>query len=609
MRREIAAAILVAALSFFAFSIYLLALPEIADGDSYYHLGIAKQYATNGIIHDLPWARFSIMARGFGDKEFLFHLLTAPFTVFGETEEMGRLAVAFFNAMIVGVLAWLGIRALGWWGLLVPFVVYLGSSSFWGRAMRLRPEILALLILLLAIWLAARRRYVLLLIASFVFAQSYTAAHVVVGLCVIFAAVDYVRERKIDLMLVASPAIGVVAGLVFHPHFPHNLVVWWYQNVLFFVNKARLDVGAEILPPTASAMIVTNLAAAIVIAAMWISSYSTTDRDDLRRPAQYFTVAAIVFALLYVFMSRMSTYAVPLAVLAAMFRLGRRDREPRKLPMSIAAIVAIAVITLDPNSAFRQRFGGEHFGEMKYDALGKAILPGAKVAADWRNGEALVLFAPQGRYLNVLDPIFMAIPYPREYALQSALWAGKTPDVPVAVRALQSDFIVYQQNVETVLDARVRNDPRIHPIYTRGMFLGLVVPPSRDVFLLDWTVTNQKYPVAPDPRIREVEAFIDTTRISSAAACATATHPLVQPRDERLTFEFAPFGPSSLSIDGRLIAANSGEMGAILGQGIVIPFDARAGAHEIAVTTCRTAPDRPRGFYLLIRSRTAGFRL
>src|SRR3954447_11733620 len=53
--------------------------PLLYDADSYYHLTVARACWRQGLLHDLPWARFSLMHPGFGDKEFLFHVLLAPF--------------------------------------------------------------------------------------------------------------------------------------------------------------------------------------------------------------------------------------------------------------------------------------------------------------------------------------------------------------------------------------------------------------------------------------------------------------------------------------------------------------------------------------------------
>src|SRR6266571_4773486 len=59
-------------------------LPVLYDADGYYHLAVARAYAERGVFHTLDWARFSVMHDGFGDKEFLFHVLLIPFARLGD---------------------------------------------------------------------------------------------------------------------------------------------------------------------------------------------------------------------------------------------------------------------------------------------------------------------------------------------------------------------------------------------------------------------------------------------------------------------------------------------------------------------------------------------
>ena len=74
------------------------------DTDSYFHLAAARRYLDVGLRDGLPWARFSVMYEGFGDKELLFHLLLAPLASwFGPTG--GRFAVAVLNGVIAAVRA------------------------------------------------------------------------------------------------------------------------------------------------------------------------------------------------------------------------------------------------------------------------------------------------------------------------------------------------------------------------------------------------------------------------------------------------------------------------------------------------------------------------
>ena len=96
------------------------------------------------------------------------------------------LALAGFDAALFAALAALGIAAIGRWGALLPWVVYLGSTEALSRLTRLRPELLALLLLLAAAWFAGRGAYRRLGLVAALYALSYSAIHAFAGL--MFAA-------------------------------------------------------------------------------------------------------------------------------------------------------------------------------------------------------------------------------------------------------------------------------------------------------------------------------------------------------------------------------------------------------------------------------------
>ena len=98
------------------------------------------------------------MHPGFGTRS-VFHVLLAPFAALPDALPGGRLALAMLDALLLAIVGFLASKAVGRWGLLVPFGLVLGSQEFAWRLVRLRPELLSLAILLLALWAAARGRY------------------------------------------------------------------------------------------------------------------------------------------------------------------------------------------------------------------------------------------------------------------------------------------------------------------------------------------------------------------------------------------------------------------------------------------------------------------
>src|SRR5207245_9155533 len=95
-------------------------------------------------------------------------------------------ALALLGSLFAAVLAHQATAAIGRWGLAVPLLVFGGAADFMLRAIRLRPELLSLLLILLAIPLASRRRPVLLGVLACLYALGYTAFQAFLGLCLLF---------------------------------------------------------------------------------------------------------------------------------------------------------------------------------------------------------------------------------------------------------------------------------------------------------------------------------------------------------------------------------------------------------------------------------------
>src|SRR5262249_31097388 len=207
----------------------------------------------------LEWARLSVLHEGFGDKEFLFHVLLAPFARLSDPTRGGFMALAGLSALVAALLAGAGVRAIRPWGVAVPLLVVGGATDFSLRMIRLRPELLSLLLILVAITLASTHRLKTLGVMAALYALGYTAFQTLLGLCVLFFVYELWVERRADWRLVGFPALAIALALLVHPHFPANLRIWFLQNVEFFLRPPPVDVGVEILPRTTRDTLLLNL--------------------------------------------------------------------------------------------------------------------------------------------------------------------------------------------------------------------------------------------------------------------------------------------------------------------------------------------------------------
>ncbi len=654
-------ALLTFVLTFGAAAPLLVSAPVILDTDSYFHLAIARLYQEQGMVDALPWARFSAMAEGYGDKEVLFHALLAPFAD-GTSTRGGRVALALLVAGAAATMALVAVRVAGVWGLLAPWLVLLGAQTYLLRVVRLRPELLALILFLLAAALVGQRRYRLLGGVGFVFALGYTAFHAFLGLCGLWFLFRGLWRQRWSWQLALYPLIGVGLALVVHPHFPHNLVIWKIQSIDFFRLKDVLDVGGEIGPPSADVMLIRNAGLWIAFAALLLvrgrrgdqgaeSERATSeDGDTARDTRDALAVGAVVFGLLYLLMARFAIYAAPFALLWALAWAARGPARLGQLhlplpPLSLpfpgmgsagkarawgpwsVALPWVLVLTLIGSSLAAVPFlrtrlfaEGPIDRETEWAAFGRSMPPGARVAAEWGSGQLYLFWAPQALYLNVLDPIFMAVPFPEAHAAHRAVVTGDEPDVPWALHArLDSDHLAAPLlAMSERLLARTMADPRIETRFAGLTRLYAMTPDRNGDFVLDWRVVPPEtplpvtadapiaswsfYPRASSELERRLEGFVDASRLPSPAPCQAFVQQLAVARPIRPVFELAPWGPTRLWLDDRLLVSQGGESAAILGRGPRVELDLAPGTHRLTVETCAANAQSRQGFYLLARA-------
>jgi hypothetical protein len=604
-------------------------LPVLFDVDAYYHLAVACLYRAHGLLRSLDWARYSVMHEGFGDKELLFHLGLVPF-VGGDATQGGLLALALLGGLVAAALAWAAVGAIGRIGLVVPLLVFASASQFTLRIVRLRPELLSLLLVLVAVDLAAARRHRALAAVGFVYALSYTAFQTFLGLCGLFFVYTLWVERRREWGLLLAAVVGVGLGLGLHPQFPANLRVWWVQNVDFFLGPSPVDIGREIEARTTRDTLVLNLGWWIGLLALWRSRTPAGGPPVSGRLRDVTAIAAAVFGVLTLLMSRFITYSVPLVTLALVRTMGARGESPGpavrlpwrgRLPAALVLAVCVGIGVLTT------RAGGERLAadmerifrpDMRADweAFGRALPAGARVFAPWAATEEFVFWAPQGLYLNVLDPIFMRARDPALHRLHMDVLEGREPDVPlVAGSRFASDFYA-DDGQYPVVRARLAGDPRVERLHDGITFLDRFVPDANAGFLLDWKVIPAGLPVPPSlevvlapettdyPRAssaaeRSLEGYVDGRRLGAASECATFARALDVGR-ERIALEVSPYGPAEVYLDDELRAIVP-PRAAVLGRGVVLPLALAPGRHRLTVRTCPY--DGQLGFYALVRSR------
>lgn len=608
---------------------------NLHGGDAYYHLSVARKYWQDGFFDSLSWARFSAMHRHFGDKEFLFHVLLMPFVWLLPSQAGGNWALAFFNALIAAMITNLSIRAIGKWGIFIPVWMFGTAAAFSFRMTFLRPEILSLILLILATWMASRHKYFWLMIAAAAYSLSYTAFHALLGLSLgWFFYIGWI-SRKWNWRLLLYTGLGVAFGLMAHPNFPSNCYIWWIQNVDFFRYKAYLPVGKEIYPHTTATALVFNFGWLLGLYVFWRSGEKIQAESVDAGPEAFFLINAVAFSLLYLLMQRFSIYCMPFVTLYILFEIRRRGEKigrwcyppwRGKIPFIVAFCLCLMIgmnscwwvyYNLKQDGAFTEVY------QENWRQIQSHLPQGARVVAPWDFSELYIWAAPQASYTNLLDPIFMAVSHPRLYELQRSIWANKEPDVPLAVRiALDSEYLLAPLSKQSALYQKLAGDPRVEVQYSGMDALFFIKTERPDDFVMDWRIVPASgewplpleqaerrgfvYPRHTSPGARKLEAYIDARRVTGKNKQAQVFHCIhVKEVDEPVfvTYELAAYGPATFWHNGEKSVEINAPLKAALGNGVFFSLRLEKGRHLFSVST-RTYEGHM-GFYLVERNRVA----
>lgn len=423
--------------------------PGFFDGDTGYHLAVARLMREHGVLHSFPWTPFSWLADHYADKELLLHVLLVPLAGL-DPNLAARIAGSLLGTALLGTLYALLIRERvarpGWWALL-PLAA---SSAFIHRFALVRGHMLSIPLALVISWSAARRRWWVLALASFAYPLCYTAWHLPVVLIGIVEAVRLFSTRRFEWRGPVVAGCGLALGIGLHPNFPANVELFWIQNwgVLFdtvWGAKDGFEMGGEFNPFSPLGLLRYVLVPAGMAALAATLAWRMRAVDPLP-----LTVAVIALAFLIVTLrtQRFIEYLAPFAV----FALALCWRPPRGRALAPAlvglGVLWIGLFARHPVDLLRER--EPSFPEEVTMALRAVVPPGEQVVTcEWHATGELMLALPERRFMVALDPVFFAMNDPEAYRL----WFETVHQPPRAPATLLRDafgarFVICDRRVK-----------------------------------------------------------------------------------------------------------------------------------------------------------------
>ncbi len=393
------------AVAWHAASIWLAA-PTWNLDDAYYHLHQARMLGAEGLFAGVTSLPRTVLGDAGTDHHFLFHLLLLPCAQLPDALALPLAAAAIAALASVGMIVTLHGLRVGWlplWTLLL-----LGSSEVYGfRVALVRAQSVDLPIVLLAVALLVRGRAAAAGCLGFAFAWLHHGSLLVVPIAGAVVVAGWLRGDRLALRAPVWLCLGVAAGFVINPWFPHDIEYLLFHVLFKTRNPLGLDVGGEWLPALPSYLAYEawplHLALALAAAA-WLRCAAQRRRRQEGEGGRSARLRA----------GLPSVEALALLGLTALFagmtlRHGRFADHWVALQWASAAVLsrdalAMSVETgraapgegMTPHRVIRYGVGTALIGA----ALALAAVRLQGVAAILRQGSPVTAFAPVGAYLD-----------------------------------------------------------------------------------------------------------------------------------------------------------------------------------------------------------------
>ena len=350
------------------------------ERDAFYHARYSQMLPERGLSREFRWMQFVEWKDAFGDKDFLYHVVLMPFACLWpealDGAKVGTLLLALVLLASVYVFLW---RFKAPWPLLWVILLAVGGGFFLIRLLMVRSHCLSIILMVAALYVILRGRFWPCFTVAFLYAWSYsfpvamlvTAVAAELGrtfLCHGYAATTWrlirascarmrprqttgghrqpipagagigVSPRLVPRTVLAT-ALGLGAGLLFHPYSPNSLrVLWLFLNVSAAgAVGSPIELGSEFagldlaslvlgLPGLLLALVLAVTGAALLLRRGLTPISGSLEIGCLSPPGQgcalsaesaaALGVALAWFASMFVF-SRMVEYFAPMTVLAA----------------------------------------------------------------------------------------------------------------------------------------------------------------------------------------------------------------------------------------------------------------------------------------------------
>lgn len=293
----------------------------LGDPDGFYHAKVS-QLLSKGELHDnFPYLIYTTWRDGFADQHFLYHAILIPFN---NIDHLYLSVIAFallFFLVFYLLLKKLGVFGKPWWF----WLLLLGSTDFLFRinlvkANTLSLALLSLIMILILFWHQTKNYWAItgLILISFLFVWTYGGFVFVPLVLGVYFLVVWLWNRQLALMPILASGLGILLGLLLHPHHS-NLLVSLYNQIFFTGLGAgsQVPVGNEWLPYNWSWFVKSDVPILLIWALSLVVAASEFYKRKIKWENLWISIITILLFILCLRHRRFIEYFVPFAVLAS----------------------------------------------------------------------------------------------------------------------------------------------------------------------------------------------------------------------------------------------------------------------------------------------------
>jgi hypothetical protein len=294
------------------------------DFDGYYHIGWSQQLRQGIRTGHFPpaftWLPLTTLnARDYVDHHLLFHVLQIPFTFFSDVRTGAKISAWLFASLALLSCYWLIIRYRIRYPLLWLIALLGCSAPFLFRMSMTKAMSVSVVLLIIGIHLLFQRKYLWLLPLAFFFTLTYDMFLLLALAAAIWVAVLAWSERRFEWRPLVWVTVGIIAGTIINPYFPHSLRLL-YQHIAMKIavkEAGRPAVGQEWYTYETWDF-GRNCAVAFVAMVAGYIAFNAQDRKRAAAPL-FFLIFSTILLIANARYRRFAEYWPPFAVLFAAF--------------------------------------------------------------------------------------------------------------------------------------------------------------------------------------------------------------------------------------------------------------------------------------------------